>query len=271
MTQDRYTALILAGDRGPDDPVALAAGVKRKALAEVAGQPMLAYVIAAVAASQAVGRILIVANQIEDIRGWALSSAYAERPDITYLEGAGSPVASVEKVLKETATRLPLLVVGADNPLMQAADIDAFLAAAEASEGTGILAALAAESRFRELFPTAPRTFIRLGKEAYSGCNMFALKTPDIGAALRFWKKIEGERKKALRLVAAFGLWSLVRVLFGWMDLERAFERISEVLGVSVRPYLADNPLLAMDVDAPAHLAIVDEWLTKKEKLAGQL
>ena len=271
MTQDRYTALILAGDRGPDDPVATAAGVKRKVLAEVGGQPMLAHVIEAVSASQAVGQILIVANQVEDIRDWALSSVYAERPDITYFEGAGSPVASVEKVLTEAEAGLPLLVVGADNPLMRSADIEAFLAAAEASEGTGILAALVAESRFRERFPTAPRTFIRLGKEAYSGCNMFAVKTPDIDSALRFWKKIEGQRKKALRLVAAFGLWSLVRVLLGWMDLERAFERVSEVLGVTVRPYLADNPLLAMDVDAPAHLAIVDECLTEKEELASQL
>ncbi len=271
MTQDRYTALILAGDRGPDDPVALAAGVKRKALAEVAGQPMLAHVIAAIAASQAVGRMLIVANQVEDIRAWVRSSAYAERQDITYLEGAGSPVSSVEKVLTEGGASMPLLIVGADNPLMRSADIDAFLAAAEASEGTGILAALAAESGFRERFPTAPRTFIRIGKEAYSGCNMFAVKTPHIGSALRFWRKIEDERKKALRLVAAFGLWSLIRVLFGWMDLDRAFGRVSEVLGVTVRPYLADNPLLAMDVDAPAHLAIVDECLTKKEELAGQL
>ena len=270
MTQDRYTALILAGDRGPDDPVAIAAGVKRKVLAEVAGQPMLAHVIDAVSASQAVGQILIVANQIEDIRGWALSSAYAERPNITYLEGAGSPVASVEKILRKAEARLPLLVVGADNPLMQSADIDAFLAAADASEGTGILAALATESRFRKRFPTAPRTFIRLGQEAYSGCNMFAVKTPDIGSALRFWKKIEGERKKALRLVAAFGLWSLVRVLFGWMNLERAFGRVSEVLDVTVRPYLADNPFLAMDVDAPAHLVIVDECLTKKEELSSR-
>lgn len=266
MMQDRYTALILAGDRGPDDPVAMAAGVKRKALAEVAGQPMLAHVIAAVSASRAVGQILIVANQVEDIRGWAVSGAYAERRDITYLEGAGSPVASVEKVLKEAAARLPMLVVGADNPLMRAADIDAFLAAAEASEGTGILAAVTAESGFRERFPTAPRTFIRLGKEAYSGCNMFAVKTSDIGSALRFWKKIEGQRKKALRLVAAFGLWSLVRVLLGRMDLNRAFERVSEVLDVTVKPYLAGNPLLAMDVDAPAHLAIVDQCLAKRKE-----
>ena len=271
MTHDPYTALILAGDRGPDDPVAISAGVRRKALAEVAGRPMLAFVIDAVSASEAVGRILIVANRIEDIRSWALSSPYAERQDITYLEGASSPVASVEKIVNDEPAPFPLLIVGADGPLVEAADIDAFLDAARASEEAGILVALAPESRFRERFPKVPRTFIKLGKEGYSGCNMFALQSPEIGSALRFWKKIEGERKKALRLVAAFGLWSVVRVLFGWMDLERAFGRVSERLGVTVKPYLADNPLLAMDVDAPVHLAIVDESLAKRKEETGQL
>jgi GTP:adenosylcobinamide-phosphate guanylyltransferase len=271
MIPNRYTALILAGDRGPDDPVAISAGVKRKALAEVAEKPMLEHVIEAVSASQAVGRILIVANQVKDINSWARSSPLAERDDITYLEGASSPVASVEKAIQEAEASFPLIVLGADCPLIRATDIDAFLAAAKASDGAEILVALAPETLFRQRFSSVPRTFVRLGKEGYSGCNMFALQTAEIGSALRFWRKIESERKKALRLVAAFGLWSLVRVLLGRMDLEGAFERMSEVIGVTVKPYLTDNPLLAMDVDAPVHLAIVDECLAKRKDEAGGL
>ena len=40
-----FTALVLAGSRGPTDPVAAAAGLPHKALVPVAGRPMLLRVI----------------------------------------------------------------------------------------------------------------------------------------------------------------------------------------------------------------------------------
>lgn len=268
MKSIRCNVLILAGDRGPDNPVAKAGGVARKALAQVGGRPMLSRVIDAVSASRTAGPIFIIANQVEDFAAWARTTAYGERSEITYLEGAGSPVASVERAVEELGVAFPILVVTADSPLLRAADIDAFVEAFEAASEAEIVVALAAETQFRELFPAVTRTFIKLGREGYSGCNMFALRSSAISPALTFWKNIEGQRKKALRLVAAFGLWGLAMVLFGRMDLERAFVRVSEVLGVTVKPYLVDSSLLAMDVDAPEHLALVDEWLSEQKEQA---
>src|SRR3546814_3068250 len=42
----RFTVLVLAGDRGPQDPVSTAAGVAHKCLAPVVGRAMLARVVA---------------------------------------------------------------------------------------------------------------------------------------------------------------------------------------------------------------------------------
>ncbi|MGB4781436.1 hypothetical protein [Candidatus Methylomirabilis sp.] len=53
------TAIVLAGDRVSDDPVARAAGVPCKALVPVGGVPMVLRVLGALAEAQAVGdRIL---------------------------------------------------------------------------------------------------------------------------------------------------------------------------------------------------------------------
>ena len=46
-----FTAVILAADRGSDDPVALAAGTRCKSMAPVGGIPMLLRVLDALAAS----------------------------------------------------------------------------------------------------------------------------------------------------------------------------------------------------------------------------
>jgi GTP:adenosylcobinamide-phosphate guanylyltransferase len=44
------SAIVLAGSRGPDDPVARAAGLQHKALVPVAGVPMLQRVLDTLAA-----------------------------------------------------------------------------------------------------------------------------------------------------------------------------------------------------------------------------
>src|SRR3546814_8074611 len=60
--ETRFTVLVLAGDRGPQDPVSQAAGVVHKCLAPVAGRTMLERVVAALVASPQVGPIAVSLN-----------------------------------------------------------------------------------------------------------------------------------------------------------------------------------------------------------------
>jgi hypothetical protein len=50
-----FTAIVLAGDCLPDDPVARAAGVPCKALVPVVGVPMVLRALSAPAAARAIG------------------------------------------------------------------------------------------------------------------------------------------------------------------------------------------------------------------------
>ena len=62
------TTLILAGSRGPADPVARLAGVSHKAFAPIAGIPMLVRVVRALTASPAVGTIHIAIERPDLVR-----------------------------------------------------------------------------------------------------------------------------------------------------------------------------------------------------------
>ncbi|HCW90552.1 MAG TPA: MobA-like NTP transferase domain containing protein, partial [Marinobacter sp.] len=55
-----WSALVLAADRHENDPVAVDAGVPCKALAPVAGVPMLQRVLDAISASDRIRRITLV-------------------------------------------------------------------------------------------------------------------------------------------------------------------------------------------------------------------
>ena len=54
------TALLMAGSRGPSDPVATFCGISHKALADIAGLPMVEHVLRTLADAREVGRIIAV-------------------------------------------------------------------------------------------------------------------------------------------------------------------------------------------------------------------
>ncbi|MDO9488983.1 MAG: hypothetical protein Q7J32_11460 [Sphingomonadaceae bacterium] len=60
MSRGDITALVLAGKRdGVLDPLAAAAGVTHKCLVPIAGRPLIAHVVDALAASRQVATILV--------------------------------------------------------------------------------------------------------------------------------------------------------------------------------------------------------------------
>ncbi len=67
--KQKFCAVILAGDRGAEDPVARAAGLSRKCLVPVAGVPMLVRVVAALTASPWIGDIAVVIEEPELLQG----------------------------------------------------------------------------------------------------------------------------------------------------------------------------------------------------------
>lgn len=267
--QNKIPAILLAGDRGPRDPVAEAAGVARKALVPVAGEPMLARAIRTLQRSGAVTRILVVANQCHELKADpAVHAAAAAAGNVEFLEGAGSPSTSILKILEPHSQLFPVLVAAADNPLLSADVVADFVARSGETDCDATLA-VAPMAAVKKRFPGVSRTFIRLRGEGYSGCNLFCLKTGRALAAVKFWTEIEQDRKKALRFVAAFGPGTLLRVLFRTIGLEAAIERASRVIGIDARPLVLDAAEAAMDVDKPEHLVIVEAYLAAEAAAAA--
>ena len=266
--QSKIPAILLAGDRGPSDPVAASVGLTRKALVPVAGEPMLARAIRTLQDSGAVDRILVVANAAHELKADPQVHDAAEGGSVEFLEGAGSPATSILKILEPYSGLYPVLIATADNPLLGAGVVADFVTRSAETECDATLA-VASMAAVRKNFPGVSLTFIRLRGEGYSGCNLFCLKHERALAAVQFWTEIEKDRKKALRFVAAFGLGTLFRVLFRTIGLEAAVERASRVIGIDARPLVLDAAEAAMDVDRPEHLAIVEAYLAGQAQDGG--
>lgn len=261
--ESKIPAILLAGDRGPADPVAGAAGVTRKALAHVGGAPMLARLIRTLQQSGAVDRILVVANACHELKSDPAVHEAAEAEgggSVEFLEGADSPSTSILKILEPYSGLFPVLIATADNPLLRP-EVMADFVARSGETDCDVTLGVATMAAVRQRFPNAGRTFIRLRGEGYSGCNLFCLRNEKSLAAVQFWVDIEKNRKKALRFVAAFGLGTLLRVLFRTIDLDAAMQRASKAIGIDACALVLDAPEAAMDVDRPEHLEMVEAYL----------
>ncbi len=257
----RYTALVLAGSRGPSDPVAASAGVPHKALAPVAGRPMLLRVIDTLRDCPEIQRIVIClddARLLERLPELAESVASGE---VATIAAARSPAASVLAALKELPDALPLLVATADHPLLTPAMVRHFLERLGDSQAA---AAVAAESVIAPAYPETRRTYIRLKDGAFSGCNLFAFTAADASAAAMFWSRVERYRKQPWRLFAAAGPRTLLSFLFGRLDLAGAADRLSGMLGVRLRVVTMPFAEAAIDVDKPSDLALVEKILSAR-------
>ncbi len=247
------SALVLAGSRGPGDPLALYAGVSHKALIEVDGIPMLQRVVAALAQVEAIAHIAISIEQPSLVASLAGLGAAAAHCTLEVLPAAGSPSLSVAAALDRLGT--PLLVTTADHALLQPEWLRYFLAQVPADADAAV--ALANKAAILQAVPDTQRTYLRFADDAYSGCNLFYLATPNAVGAVKFWRQIEAERKQPLKMIRRLGPLFALRFVLGRLTLAAAIARLGVLAGARAAVVKMPFGRAAIDVDKPADLELV--------------
>ena len=239
-------ALVLAGSRpGAPDPVAAAECVAHKALVDVAGTPMLVRVLRALREA-GIEHLAVAADDPE-----VLSIAYAFSA-IVVAPGAGPP-ASVAAGFDTLGA--PLLVTTADHALLRPEWVRDFIADTPAEADVAVL--LARRDTVEAALPGNRRTWLRFADGAWSGCNLFLLRTSRAEAAIETWKAVEAERKRPWRLAARLGAGTLLSYLTGQLTLVEAVARLGRRAGIVAAAVAARDGLAAVDVDKPSDLAQV--------------
>jgi GTP:adenosylcobinamide-phosphate guanylyltransferase len=227
-----------------------------------AGVPMLRRVVEALAASPSVGPIAVSIEQPALLADWQVP----DRPDsqLLALASADSPSQSVLAAVEALDEPCPLLITTADHPLLSPAIIETFCAGAR-RPGIAVAVGLTAREVIAEAYPDNRRTYIKFRDTGYSGANLFAIVSKEGLEAVRFWRRVERERKRPWRMVRAFGWWNLLDYLLVRLTLDQAMERASRVLGLRAAAVALPFAEAAIDVDKPADLKLVEEILAQRE------
>lgn len=245
--------LVLAGRRnGAVDKLAAQAGVPHKALLPVAGTPMILRVIAALQGCPALGRIIVSAEPEDRVLAQA-----GNPPGVEEGASAPSPSGSVAAALETFGA--PLLVTTADHALLTPEILAWFVAAAP--DNADAVAGVARSETVLAAYPGAQRTWLRFRGGAFSGCNLFLLRTPRAIRAVAFWQKVEAHRKRPLAMARLVGVAGLLGYALRLLSLPGAVRLLERRTGARLAVVELPFAEAAVDVDKPADLRLAEEVL----------
>lgn len=259
MADATADVIVLAGDRGPGDPLAVQAGVMGKVLVPLFGRPLLSYVMQALADWPGRGRVRLVCADTDDYQ-----SAADVGFEYTMVEPQSGPAASLAAALSQLPAQRPVLVLTADHPLLESRWWQPLLDAANDADPPDALVGVVDYRAVMQRFPGNRRTRYRFADQSICGTNIFLLASPRGCELAEIWQSFERDRKQPWRIVARLGVWNLLRYLSGRMTLQQAFDVLSQRVGVQVRPVLLPWPEAAVDVDTLDDFELVEQILAER-------
>lgn len=243
-----FTAVVLAGDRSPDDPVAKATGVSCKALVPVGGTPMVLRVLGALSAAQEIENRILCGPQWSAIEHETELRNLIESGDVKWITPQATPSSSAYAVMQTLSEQSLTLITTADHALLSTRIVDYFCSKARMRD-CDVVVGVVPHELVAQAYPGVRRTVFKLRDGGFCGCNLFAFLTQRARTAADLWRRVENERKYPLRLIRTFGWVPVLRYLTGRLSLEEGFTGISNRLGLRIGSIVIPFPEAAVDVD----------------------
>jgi len=249
----KFTAIVLAGSRPGRDAFAEQYGTDLKALIPIGGEPMVRRPVRALLTSKHVGSVIVLSQAADRI-----AAAIPVDDRVTVRTSKGTIAETILALCADTETRWPLLITTADHALLDPVTIDAFCAAAAR---TDLAVGVVERGQLMQRLPNSRRTWLKFRGGAYTGANLFALRSPAVGPAIALWRSVEQDRKKGWRLVAQLGPFTLAGAALRLLSIDAVLKRLGRRLGISVAAVRLSNPLAGVDVDKPEDHQLVSAIL----------
>jgi GTP:adenosylcobinamide-phosphate guanylyltransferase len=251
--------IILAAARtGQIDPLAAEHGTPLKCLVPIAGYPLIAHVVRAVAANPSVTAMRIVVER-ESIPAVKAVTRLVGHVPIDFIPAQPTLADSVIAAMAEWDA--PALITTADNVLLAPDSLDAMR---DALRGADVALAMARRQSVLNAHPDGQRRFYGFTDDHYSNCNLYGLAGPHALQAAEAFRGGGQFAKKATRIVSAFGLINLILFRLGRLSLDGAMARISRRMGLTIQPVILADGRHAIDVDNARTYGVAAQLLAER-------
>lgn len=249
MTYDKVDAVILAGGDGEViDPTQ-----RFKGLVSIAGRPLVEWVVDAFREAHTIGEIAVVIPTAENLGGWVDRVDKLVVSNREFMDNAIAGAAAFR-------TDRPVIIATGDIPLLTGPAIDAYVERA-LETGAEFVYPLVPQGVLESAYPGAKRTYFKLKSGRYTGGNAMLVDPKLLPGAREVGQRLFNDRKNTVATVRTAGLGFVVKFVFGRLQPEDLVDKIRELLGGTGAAVILDDPSIAMDVDKPADLELVQRLL----------
>ena len=260
--QQTFTAIVLAADRETSNPVAIAAGVRCKSLAPINGTPMIFRVLEALSSSRKVKNKLLCGPPRNIIEQEPALTQCIASGKATWIANQATPSLSAHEAMKSLPQDSAILLTTSDHALLTPQIVDFFCHEAQRT-GCDVVVGLARHETVMAAYPKTSRTSYRFKDGAYCSCNLFAFLTPQARTVPSFWRRVEQQRKKPLRVISILGWSTVLLYLLRRLTLPEALDRISRRLGCKAGIVVIPYADAAVDVDSAEDFHLVQQIAVK--------
>jgi GTP:adenosylcobinamide-phosphate guanylyltransferase len=246
-------AIVTAGGiPQPKDPLYPYSNGNSKALIDVAGKPMIQWVLDALSDAREVENVIII--------GLSAADGVSCTKPLHYIENKGrmlaNIVAGVNKSLELNAKNEYVLIVSSDIPSLKGEMVDWLVKTAMQTKDDiyyGVCPREVMEARF----PSSKRTYTKLSDMEVCGADVNIIHVNQVTQHLDTWEALIGNRKSPLRQAGVIGLDTLYQLWRRQFTLQALVERASQRIGIKGRAIVWDRAEPCMDVDKPHQLELM--------------
>ena len=253
--------LTAGGIPQPDDPLYAYSNGNSKALIDIAGKPMVQWVLDALGNAKQVDNIILI--------GLSAKSGLTCKKPVHYLSNQGrmlaNIVAGVNKALELNPKTEYVLIVSSDIPALKPEMVDWLVNTCMETKDDlyyGICPREVMESRF----PASRRTYTRLKDIDLCGADINLTHVRMATEHLDLWESLIGNRKSPLRQAATIGFDTLFQVATRSITLNDLVEKVCKRIGIQGRAIIWDHAEPCMDVDKPHQLELMREDLAAQQR-----
>ncbi|HEX9839290.1 MAG TPA: nucleotidyltransferase family protein [Anaerolineales bacterium] len=254
-------AIVTAGGiPQPEDPLYTFSNGNAKALIEIAGRPMVQWVLDALSDAKNVDNVILI--------GLSPRSGVTCKKPMHFLSNQGrmlaNIVAGVNKAIELNKKNKYVLVVSSDIPAIKPEMVDWLIETCMETKDDlyyGVCPKDVMESRF----PGSKRTFTHLKDMDVCGADMNITHVRMATEHLDMWEQLIGTRKSPLRSASIIGFGTLFKLATRQLTLDEAVSRVSQRIGIKGRAIVWPYAEPCMDVDKPPQLELLRADLERQQ------
>lgn len=257
-------AIVTAGGiPQPRDPLYAYSNGDSKALIDIAGKPMVQWVLDALGDAKHVDNVIMI--------GLSAKSKLTCKKPMHYVSNQGrmlaNIVAGVNKSLEINKNNKYVLIVSSDIPALTGEMVD-WLVSTCMQTRDDLYYGLCPREVMEKRFPDSKRTYTKLKGIEVCGADInvthVSLATEHLGT----WEALINNRKNVFKQAAVLGWDTLFKIATRQFTIDEAVQRASERIGIKGRAIVWPYAEGCMDVDKPHQLELLRADLARAARQA---